>query len=475
MTTGSAILEEQVTTLKHELKQWENAFKAANGRKPGREDIKNDTAIAEKYREYNDLRRPTSQASKKDSGVARTPSKQDRPQRGALKVRPVNVVDATPRRAEKRTGSLQVLHKEEVEVEPTPAAIRCALGPTPQKDGQVLGIFDLPLSATPSRGSTGTPSIFQASTVNATPSKRAMAPPASASKLCATPQSSGKTRFLDAFSSTPLKRKRDEDEHGAPSTAKRQFATPAFLRRSASLATISEQTESKGSLPFLRRGLSKARSFSSLIQNLRSIEETRMDDEWDIMNEIEAEERGDVAPINKKKAKVLVEDSQVGEGKELPLGPDRAVQDDDESDEGDAAATNGFSGKVWKKKGLKRQTKRTNMKPVLHKPKRAAELAPVDEEDDADVVEETQHAEGAQDGSGDEYVDAPGNAEASENRKQTNGKEKQGSRKALYGDNDSENPRRKIAATAHANFRALKIKNKNSKAGGRGRFGKGRR
>ena len=31
---------------------------------------------------------------------------------------------------------------------------------------------------------------------------------------------------------------------------------------------------------------------------------------------------------------------------------------------------------------------------------------------------------------------------------------------------------RKISATAHANFRALKIKNKNSKASGRGRFGR---
>ncbi|KAH9845773.1 DNA replication and checkpoint protein [Teratosphaeria destructans] len=472
MTTGSAILEEQVTTLKHTLKTWENAFQAANGRKPGREDIKNDAAIADKYREYNEMRRPTSLASKRDKDPVRTPRKQDRPHSDALRARPINIVDGTPRRAEKKTASLEIVQEDEVE--PTPAAIKCALGPTPQKDGQVLGIFDLPLSATPSRGSIGIPSISQASATSATPSKRAMAPPVSASKLSATPQSSGKRRFLDAFSRTPLKRKREEDELGAPSTAKRQFATPAFLRRSASLAMISEETEPKGSLPFLRRGLSKARSFSSLIQNLRSIEETRMDDEWDIMNEIEAEERGDMAPLNKK-AEILVEDSQVGEGKEMPLGPDRAVSDDDEFDEGDASATNATGGKVWKKKGLKRQTKRTNMKPVLHRPKKAAELEREDEEDEADVVEEeTQHAEAGQ-GPGDGYVDTAGDAEAGEKRKQTKGKEKQGSRKDLYGDNDSENPRKKVAATAHANFRALKIKNKNSKANGRGRFGKGRR
>ena len=34
---------------------------------------------------------------------------------------------------------------------------------------------------------------------------------------------------------------------------------------------------------------------------------------------------------------------------------------------------------------------------------------------------------------------------------------------------------RKVSEQAHANYRKLKIKNKNSKAGGRGRFGRGRR
>jgi len=42
----SAIASDRITTLRQELKQWENSFAAANGgKKAGREEIKKDAAI----------------------------------------------------------------------------------------------------------------------------------------------------------------------------------------------------------------------------------------------------------------------------------------------------------------------------------------------------------------------------------------------------------------------------------------------
>lgn len=274
---------------------------------------------------------------------------------------------------------------------------------------------------------------------------------------------------------TPVKRKR-EDEAATPSTGKRQFATPAFLRRSFPLAPIEEDGDcaAVNAPPFKKRGL--VRSLSSIIQGLRKQEEERLDDDWDVLNEIEAEERGD-----KPAPRVLVEDSQVAE---MPLGPDRGV-DEDESDavpDPGSLDAHGNPRKVWKKKGLKRQTKRVIMRPVMQKSKQPEETPESDAKEDGIVAESQLEPRPRK-------RVCPENQAADENTEQ----EAQGSE---YSDDDlpsepealarpckkpvasPEKPNggivtkaaRKISAHAHANFRKLKIKNKNSKANGRGRF-----
>ena len=289
-----------------------------------------------------------------------------------------------------------------------------------------------------------------------------------------------------------MKRRREDDVQ-TPSRVKKLFATPSFLRRSFPLASVAEDDANAGGMgpPLKKRGL--FRSLSSMIQGLRKEEEKRMDDEWDIMNELEAEERGEFA--RPEKPQVLVEDSQAIE---MPLGPDEAPEESEDDATGGAEAldASGKPRKLWKKKGLKRQTRRTVMRPVLHKPKKAADAIEHGEGVDGadDVVAESQvvtkpawsiqsrsakadsdASDGDWGGSedGDEGHDAAATEAKAASKKKKKAAEPED--KAKSDDGPRMKPgttKKKVSAQAHANFRKLKIKNKNSKANGRGRFGR---
>lgn len=475
METSSKLLESQVAALKHELKLWESTFAAAHGgRKPSREDIKTDAMIREKYRQYDQLRRTTSLAKTKPVTPTRAkPYRREKSrEQNVLQERSGNEVSFTPQQAIKNMTSLEAIKEEGQEPELTPSFIRCALGPTPQKDGQVLGIFDVALSATPSKRATFVPGGLEAAAVSVTPGKSSAVVPTLDPTLSATPQSSSKHRFLDAFTRTPLKRKH-EDEHRTPSTAKRLFATPVFLRRSCSLATIDEESMAGGQ-PFKKRG-NFVRSLSSIIQGLRRQEEERMEDEWDIMNEIEAEQRGELVQEKPASPKALVEDARTVE---MPLGPDQAPKRSDEDIETDK---NGEGKKPWKKKGLKRQTKRVKMRPVLHKPKKASELQDVDDDDERSDQEMASEAQTVaifgHDASEqvDEYLEGSEYDEENQGQQRSLAMPAGKQRKAEKTDKPDQKASKKVSATAHPNYRALKIKNKNSKANGRGGRYRGRR
>ncbi|KXT01657.1 hypothetical protein AC578_2767 [Pseudocercospora eumusae] len=439
-----------------ELKAWETAFKEQNGRKAGREDIKKDATIQAKYRLYNEL---TSRASRLKA--ASTPSK------GIKYSRIEKPAKATPKRTpSKKHSTLQATALSPVqEAEPTPAFIRNALGPTPHRDGQVLSIFDIAIENTPLKGDS--PSKTNGTALIAGTPSKSVATASEGSGHSRTPQSLSKRYFLDAFAGTPLKRKRDDNDIGTTSSSKRKFATPAFLRRSAPLAPIAEDNaETSTSLPppFRKRGL--VRSLSSIIQGLKKQEEKRMDDEWDVMNEIEEEEAN--GGPKTLPAKVQVEDSQAVE---MPLGPDQAAESsEDEEEDKDTGR------KPWKKKGLKRQTRRVKMKPVVHKPQKAE----ADEEsEEEEVVAETQlqHDPNDADELGDDFEDAQDSASDTEKKAKRKSKQKPAAKSKIQNkEGEKEEPKkkgRKVDPLAHANFRALKIKNKNSKAGGRrGKFGR---
>ena len=437
----------ETITLRDELKSWENTFKLDNGRKPSREDIKSNAAIAAKYKRFNSLKYPEN-----SKPPVETPKKSSRRRDvpdNALRERAPNAATTTPRgRTFKSLDNAQLqppILSPVREEQPTPAFIRNGLGPTPQRDGHVLGIFDMLPNGTPSKRSPS-PSEEHGDAVHATPSKNSSR--AIDSALSRTPQSSSKRYFLDAFITTPGKRKREDDEVGTPSSSKKLFATPSFLRRVSHPMAPIEEDDSHAMLP-PRRMKPLSRSFSSIIQELKNQEEERMEDEWDVLNEIEAGDEDTVAP--KKRAEpVQVSDSQLVV---MPLGPDRAPGES-ESEGEVALGANGLPRKVYKKKGLKRQTRKTNIKPVLHKPKKAADLEQNAESDDEEeTVGETQ-------------LDGPESVPIEDVQQKDT-------------DNNSErsvNPIKKVAQKVSQNFRKMNIKShqtsKQKAAKSRGRFGK---
>ena len=104
--------------------------------------------------------------------------------------------------------------------------------------------------------------------------------------------------------------------------------------------------------PFKKRGI--VRSLSSMIQGLRKQEDDRLDEELEMIRELEdGDDDGSAA-----RPAVQVEDSQVV----MPLGPDRAPESEEDEEE---EQETGVFRKPWKKKGQKRQTKRTNSKFLL--------------------------------------------------------------------------------------------------------------
>lgn len=93
-----------------------------------------------------------------------------------------------------------------------------------------------------------------------------------------------------------------------------------------------------------------------MIQAMRKDEEDQLDEEAEIMREMEMEEAGISVPAKPKASEFLVEDSQAP----MPLGPDRGLESDDKEEDEPATWHDGKPRKPWKKKGLKRQTRRVN-------------------------------------------------------------------------------------------------------------------
>lgn len=240
------------------------------------------------------------------------------------------------------------------------------IGPTPQRDGIVLGLFDSLNAETPSKrriifGEIDT-NVFQ------TPTKKdteAASEASSASRIRGerTPLSVTKRNLFNQFV-TPKKRKLDEE--GTPTSALKDLATPAFLRRDNVLDRIEEADETTPRpAPWKKKGM--VRSLSAMIRSMRKDEDDRLDEEADIMRELEMEEEGIPAPARLRVPQVQVVDSQVV----MPLGPDRGSESEDDEGE-EELGRDGQPRRVWKKKGLKRQTRRTNSKSTTSTPELAS-------------------------------------------------------------------------------------------------------
>lgn len=472
----------QLTAIRVTLKEWEKSFAIANtGRKPSREDIKrDDSGIGQVYKEYNRLRDIVEGKPVTAQGKGKRSEAQELEQRRSLKRRRDKEESGAQRTRE--TTSLQKDHivstphkikhlpqRNESPSSETPRPLKSFIGPTPQRDGKVLGLFDLLSTGgskdTPTTGRKRKAEVLAEGNGNIvqTPSRKRgvggdihehldeehTPNTGRRQKFQRTPASEGKKFLLSQFFATPstarfMDQEPEEQQSLVGKTPLRTRllagrdganmdmpehpgadSTPPFLRRTTSsfsqklVASTSAEPSSfpPSQLSFFKKG----RSLSEIVKSLRQVQDEEHDDDMDALNEIEAAEHCDVS-----------EDSQNIDGQE----PQR----------------------IWKKRGQKRTTKRVNMKPPKVKPKaKDSTDQQQDESDDelASVNEETQ---------------MPSAPDESELERPTGNPTKQS--KTM-----SENKTRSVKANAisHMNFRSLKIKNKNTKAKGRGFGRSGRR
>ncbi|GAB0139131.1 hypothetical protein EsDP_00007346 [Epichloe bromicola] len=464
-----AAYEEKSKDLRAELKRWENEWgQTHDGKKPGRQDIKDNADIARKYKDYHKYRDIL-------SGKLPPPSK---PESNPKRRRCDPVPAETPLKRTKHadTPSKQRPHDGFMN---TPAISRrlfspapvTSLGPTPQRDGHVLGLFDLLVEkelGTPSRKDKlqphGTPSRAGANVLS-TPSKRtAMNDPGSTTKLGRTPMSSSRKQMLNMFA-TPMKNRRGSiDGKTMSSVSKLQFDTPVFLKRHG-LPAVDENAMFADPAPLRLPRKPLVRGLSEIVASLRKVEEDVLDDDLEALREIENDTAGVSRPMSPSLGTrpapapvpaapaVLEPDSQ---GRPMLLGGFDNEEMYDSAHE-DGVDRNGNPLPAYKKKGQKRTTRKANIRPTMKKRPQvvvAQEHGNGEDDEGADVVPETQVIAGPdgdyEDGASSDEAPAKGAANKKSKAKK---------------DVPVKKVAKKVNELAHANFKRLKLRNHGAKGG----------
>ncbi|KAI1451335.1 DNA replication/checkpoint protein [Annulohypoxylon moriforme] len=457
--------EEQSKQLRADLKRFEADWASHNGgTKPRREDIKQNPDIARKYKKYNQVRdilagkiqppKESSSSSRKrmpEENLAETPTKRSKPVETPSHLRE-RIIDpelfATPSTTRKLFSP----------------AIPTSIGPTPQRDGRILGLFDLLDENEENTPSKGPPTrSVQDNKVQATPSKgTSEMGNADAVRLNQTPISSSKRGMLFK---TPSKRQEDNAALGRTPTSasKLQLSTPSFLRR-VPLATVDENGDYISPAPLRLPRKPLGRSLSSVVASLRKMEEEALDDDLEALHEME----NDAGPAN------VTQPAKLAKPKEAILEPDSQGQQllggfDDEgfydSPTEDNVGRDGRPLKVYKKKGQKRTTRRVNMRPTRTKrPQKSTGEHP--DPDSEDVVPETQveatkadHEQPPDLGSDSEFDPVEGKEDIEPKRKSQARKTKKTDKK----EGAVRKVTRKVNELAHTNFKRLKLRNNGAK------------
>jgi len=386
---------------------------------------------------------------------------------------------------------------------PSPV-VPTSIGPTPHRDGKILGLFaflDTKVELTPSKATGGR--LPETEKLLATPSKTSDMK----DLLGKTPLSTTKSRLLDSMV-TPLKERDGNavalwaNKSTPKSVRKLQFGTPAFLRRRP-LAAVDESGEYTSPQKMKPKRRPFARGLSDLVANLRNVEEHAFDDEEEAMLEMEAEAMGltvnpmpsvslstpAVTETESQSQAVLVPDSQAEKPALLGGFDDEAAWDILPEEQLDR----GRPMKEWKKKAPKRTTRKVNMRPTIVK-------RPVEgqdgvglrmlSDDEDETVPETQFDATQQPTTGDEEEDLnlehPENEDDEYDHKAETGKKRKRSEAKMDGSAKGEKKKkrragkaneqreeegkvkkavRKVNELAHANFKRLKLRNRGAKGG----------
>jgi len=398
-----------------------------------------------------------------------------------------------------KTPSKPFLNPWEVDPYESPNVVRSlftpskkiAIGPTPQKDGQVLGLFDL-LGKTPEKIENLSENRVS---IMATPRKPSQLNPTS--KHSKTPSTASKRRMLDMFGTPRKSLKLDGKGGNTPSSiSKLHFSTPSFLRRDSQRIKIlpaNEENESLELSPQMTRIPRKplVRSLSTMLAGLRQIQEDALDDELEALHEMEASNSISISAPAKKPTlapapklivtapeDILVEDSQPG----FPLGGfDSEGANDSEPEEmkNPTLGRDGLPLKVYKKKGQKRTTRAVKMKPTRSKPTLAPSPITEESEDELCAVPETELRDDC--GGGDENrveertvefddarnfdSDSQSEYTASEGGTRYRRPDQNKKRKVMTKEGKIRAVGRKVTSLASQNFKRLKLRNSGAKGG----------
>lgn len=453
-------------------------------------------AIAAKYKEYNKVRDYLSGKIPYPPAISSEASETPRKRKREIATIDVGsskrqILSKTPSKTPSKVG----IQPWEVDPYDTPSHVRSlftpskkALGPTPQKDGVVLGIFDiLDIPKSQEKDAIAGKKDGKTSQAVASTPRKSKQDVFERQRPSRTPASSSKRHFLDAFA-TPLKNK-DFNAHTPSTVSKLHFNTPSFLRRDSQRISLgNDLQDGNGGLNLSPQAIRVprkpiARGLSSILAGLRKIEEEAHDEDLEALRELEADEAAassgasKIKPLAKAipiKEMVQVEDSQQPQ---LLGGFDDEAQFDSDPAE-DNLGPNGEPLKVYKKKGQKRTTRRVKIKPSRAKPQ---PLQPADDYphgSDSDIlppgspsaIPETQII--ADDNDPDSLntnrnYDSDTQSEWTESDGGTRRKRIGGSRKdkKMNADGRVKRGARKVTAFANQNFKRLKLRNTGSKGG----------
>jgi hypothetical protein len=324
------------------------------------------TSKAAKYEEYENIRAILSgkapphakrdkKSKKKAPKLPTTPSKRIS--------KHISKPSSTPVHQKQQSDS------DKLAVESTPEQSKpLMLGPTPQKNGIFVGIFDHIFAKNPQTERTALAEVDI--NVPATPSKvgRSSPPEYERSKFTRTPMSEGRRFLLDQFI-TPRKRKRDQEEQErTPSSIAKRFMTPAFFKQyiQPMEAVVEEEMPKPKALPGKRPPFLK--TLSSMIKESRHAEDDRLDEELELLNELEADQvsKPTALDVPQKSSSIAVVEKagDLDQDGFVESNMEAELQEINEADAAEAQKSGVFR-KIWKKRGQKRQTRKVNSKSQL--------------------------------------------------------------------------------------------------------------
>ncbi|EXJ67212.1 uncharacterized protein A1O5_09859 [Cladophialophora psammophila CBS 110553] len=441
-TPKRASLQSQADVLRTDLKEYERTFAGKHGgRKPGKDDIKADAVIAAKYKEYSRVRDVL--VGKRRLDALNTPRRHQSTRRHG---RADSAVSLTPHRGRKSfSPSRPLWHPNDIDpYDPPPSispkVIPDAIGPTPRRDGTVLGIFDLlsnsgskksaesapgsrkrkvdvlydvagddglrqlAVAQTPSqkpRQSSCTANVGLQAT---TPSTRVSASKRQHSK---TPISEGRKFMLDHFFATPSAVRfatviDGNDDTDAPTQTKIPLCDFVLTNSPTkdngvgqggqAIANVNDSTP-----PYLKRTFSfKDRLFaaSGASTGKSSPSSTRRGPRRSLgyvksapkpLSQIIADLQQSKQDTQQRNDNNNEDEDDLDALREMEANEVNVLVNDSQTADGIAtleATGEGPVAKVWKKKGQKRTTRRVIMRPVKMKPSAAPKFVADDEDED---------------------------------------------------------------------------------------------